>query len=71
MDGQRKNKEYITKTTKTRCINYCDIFWPERPERFKRYAKAKEQEGEGQGGGGMKTIPFRKNLSDVSTSLRS
>ena len=46
MDGQRENKEYIT-TTKTRCINCCDIFWPERPERFKRYAKAKEQEGEG------------------------
>ena len=47
MDGQRENKEYRTTTTKTRCINCCDIFWPERPERFKRDAKAKEQEGKG------------------------
>ena len=48
---QREIKEYktttTTTTTKTRCINYCDIFWPERPKHIKIYAKGKEQEVEG------------------------
>ena len=57
------------KQKQNRCINYCDIFWLERPEHIKIYAKAKEQDG-GRGWG-METIPFVKNLSDVSTSLKS
>ena len=43
----KSRKQEEEEEAKTRCINYFDTFWPERPKHIKMYAKAKELEVEG------------------------